>query len=201
MAFLESLSYARGAYRPPTEALANADIVSQLSDMIYRIKAADLDYACAADLLRGYQKSKQAMISLAALGTVLDYESLIELDKETVAFVKRAAAPGPHRLSPGDLAEKMADLRLRRSETWEGFPAAAPLITYALVSVPGEGSKVRSLVISSKQRAAIIQKLEQGIGPEVKVRPKDDVDPILLTGMILYHWITEDWETSDGEQH
>ena len=56
MAFLESLSYAKSAFRPSTDLPANGDPTLQLSDLIFRIKAADLDYSCVAELLSGYQK-------------------------------------------------------------------------------------------------------------------------------------------------
>jgi hypothetical protein len=43
MAFLESLSYAKSAYRPATDFPANTDPTLQLSDLMFRIKAAGLD--------------------------------------------------------------------------------------------------------------------------------------------------------------
>ena len=133
MAVLESLSYARSAFRPTTLPV-NSDALMQISDLIFRIKAADLDYGCAAELLRGYQKSKEPTVYLAALNSVLAYQSVIDLDKESVVLMKRLAGDGADRISPGDLAEKMVDIRLRKSEQWDTISLLLLGVTQTLVS-------------------------------------------------------------------
>src|SRR5262249_50233300 len=71
MSFFDSLEEARFAYRPSSDLPPGADPMLQLSDLLFRIKASSLKYDCAAELLRGYQRSKTVPISLAAAYTIL----------------------------------------------------------------------------------------------------------------------------------
>ena len=151
MAVLESLSYARSAFRPTTLPV-NSDALMQISDMMFRIKAADLDYGCAMELLRGYQKSKEPVVSLSAMHAVSVYESVIDLDRETVALLKTMIGDGAGRISPGDLVEKMADIRLRKSEQWDTISLMILGITGTLASdVPDSNGKASSLRITTQQ--------------------------------------------------
>lgn len=200
MSVLESLSYARSAFRATTLP-PNSDTLTQVSDLIFRIKAADLDYGCAAEVLRGYQKSKEPSVSLSALNSVLVYESVIALDKETVALLKRLADDGAEKISPGDLAEKMADIRLRKEESWNGISLVLVAVTQTLVSkIPDGNGKISSLRITTQQRKTITQKLEDNFGPAVKSPVKDDEqDTILATAVEIYHWITDQgWKSTDA---
>jgi hypothetical protein len=198
MAFLESLSYAKSAFRPSTDLPANADPTLQLSDLIFRIKAADLDYSCAAELLSGYQKSKDTMIALTAFSAVLTYQSLSGMEKESVVLVKEWASGGSDKVSSSDLAEKMANLRLRKSDTWSALPAAVPGITSVLVSrVPG---KLSSLLITTQQRKAITLKLEHDFGPGVESGVREEEDSTRLTAKMFYAWISDKgWKNSDSK--
>src|SRR5438552_20743 len=109
VAFLESLSYAKTAFRPSTIS-ADAGPLLQLSDLIFRVKAAGLDYECAAELLRGYRRSKDTSIALTAMTTVLTYQSVSDMEKESVVLLKSLASEGSEKIGSADLAEKMADL-------------------------------------------------------------------------------------------
>ena len=198
MAFLESLSYAKSAYRP-TSLPSQTDAFTQLSDLIFRVKAAELDYSCAAELLGGYRKSKTVMISLGATTSMLTYQRLAELEKETVTLLKSMADNGADRLSPGDLAEKMADLRLRKSQEWEELPMQVPSVTFALVRVPDTKSKLSSLVITAHQRKTIMQKLEKEFGPTIKGGVKEGQDAVFSTAAMFYTWLNAGWRTSDSK--
>jgi len=196
MAFVESLSYAKTAFRPPTPDLASADAALQLSDLIFRMKAADLDYNCAAELLSGYQKSKKATTALAATNTVLLFRSLSDKEKESIELLKRYAAnPTP------DLSEQMADLRLQRANIWEELPLAVIGVTFALASDQQDSKgKLSSLTITSQQRRAIMEALEKTFGPVVKGGLKDGQDNVAATAVTLYTWIADKaWKTSDGK--
>lgn len=199
MAVLESLSYAKSAFRSTTIPV-NSNAFMQISDLISRTKGADLDYGCAAELLRGYQKSKEPVVSLYAMHDVRVYESVIDLDKETVALLKTIIGDGAG-ISPGDLAEKMADIRLRRSEQWDTISLMILGITGALTSnVPDSKGKMSSLRITTQQRKTITQKLERDFGSAVKGPEQDDQDAILRTAVVFYHWISDQgWKTSGGK--
>jgi hypothetical protein len=199
MAFLESLSYAKSAYRP-TDLPPQTDALTQLSDMIFRVKAAELDYGCAAELLGGYQKSKTLWISLGATTSILIYQKLAELNEETVILLKSMADEGADRISPGDLAEKMADLRLRKSQEWEELPKEVLSVEFALVSrVPDTKGKISSLVITAQQRKTIIQKLEKDFGPTIKGGVKEGQDAVVTTAAMFYTWLNAGWKSSDNK--
>jgi hypothetical protein len=201
MAVLDSLSYARSAFRPTTLS-ADATAFTQVTDLMFRIKAADLDYGCAAALLRGYQKSKEPLIFLNSMNTVMIYESVIDLDRKTVEFMKTMVSGGLEKVPAGDLAEKVADLQVRKSELWDGILLILPGITLPLVSkVADSEGHMSSLRITTRQRKTIIQKLEDGFGPSVKDDPvKDGQDVIFTTAANFYHWIADQaWKTTDSK--
>ncbi len=199
MAVLESLSYARTAFRPTTLP-PDSDGLMEISDLIFRIKSADLDFGCAAKLLRGYQKSKDLIVSLAAFNSVVAYESVIDLDKESVVLMKRLAGNGAKAISPGDLAEQMANIRIRKDKIWDDISLVVLGVTHTLVSkVPDRDGKITSLRITTQQRTAITRNLEKYFGPDVSGPEQDDQDAILRMAVVLYHWISDQhWKTSDG---
>ena len=87
MAVLDSMSHARSAIRADTLS-AGTDAITRVSDFIYRSKSTDLNYRCAAELLRGYQESKNIYIAVSAMRGVRFYEALINFDGELVALLK-----------------------------------------------------------------------------------------------------------------
>jgi len=72
-------------------------------------------------------------------------------------------------------------------------------VTHALVSnVPDAKGKLSSLVITTQQRRAVIQKLEKDFGSAVKENVKEDQDPFLFSAKVLYAWISnKGWASSD----
>jgi hypothetical protein len=132
---------------------------------------------------------------------VLTYQSLSDMEKESVVLVREWVGEGSDKVSSPDLAEKMANLRLRKSETWSALPTAVLGLTFGLVSrVPDGKGKLSSLLITTQQRMAIILKLEKDFGPAVEGGVKEQDDPTLVTAKILYAWISnKEWKNSDSK--
>jgi hypothetical protein len=94
----------------------------------------------------------------------------------------------------------MADIRLRKEESWNGISLVLVAVTQTLVSkVPDGNGKISSLRITTQQRKTITQKLEDNFGLAVKSPVKDDEqDTILATAVEIYHWITDQgWKSAD----
>jgi hypothetical protein len=201
MAVLDSMSYARRAAMRPNTLSAGTDAFTQVSDWIYRIKSAALDYGCAAELLRGYQKSKNIYIAVSAMRGVRFYEALINFDGELVALRKKTIGDGPGRLNAGDLAEKLADLRFRKDREGEEFLLIILGVTGTLPSdVPDSNGKTCCLTITTRQKNLIIQKLEKEFGPAISGPEQDGQNIIIGAAAVIYHWISDSgWKTSDSK--
>ncbi|OFV97068.1 MAG: hypothetical protein A3H94_00875 [Acidobacteria bacterium RIFCSPLOWO2_02_FULL_60_20] len=195
MALVESFSYAKSALSQ----VAPGDTPNgapDLTEMIYQLKSAAEDYKCAAESVAGQPKSKDEKIALSAEAAKSTFLALITHEERMIQLVKDTL---DRKVSAGDLAERLAEIRVEVDETWRMLLLATVAATHALVEMPQQKDEhLSKLRITARERRMLAERIESDFGLAVRVGMKGGQIPLAGSAAMLYGFVSNtDWKSSD----
>jgi hypothetical protein len=183
-ALIDSFGYAK-------EALSTIEKAgSELGESMIAAKLAETEYACAAEGVEGFLKSKDRFIATSAKGAFVVYSSLIKLDRELSLVVKGMLNESPGRRRSGDLAERLADLSAKKNRTWKLLLTATVAATWALVDPAAREQQGRvQLRISASQRRQLQDDLRRQFGESIEGGMKAGQSSLVGSAALLYSFL------------
>lgn len=209
-ALVEGLSYASAGLESRDNALKeyreSKDVFEGLTALMYGIKAEQKDLSCAARMLKGPQKSTNkfisdgaAIVAMAYLGLIVNGNTEVDLIKATIND-----AASEDDIGLGDFLEKVADISLKRNESWKLFAQCATAAArWGLLDYPdGPNALPRGLALTRDQRQTLIRRLEKEFGTSIRKGPQAGQSSLEVTAAVLHQFLSDQkWKSRDDVPH
>lgn len=148
-------------------------------------------YKCSSEMVGSYKESVNENISLSAQGLSQAYQLLATTTEQLTEDLK-LELDGKLKKSPGEKAEKSAETMLYVKKNWE---LAIKSMAFGSYSAMGKENpktkKIDNLIITSKERDAIVKTLKSEFILPLK---KGDNDGIDVAADTYYQFLKQDWK-------
>ena len=156
---IESLSYAKSGPRRTDD--AGDDLLEQMKAS----KLAAMDYEEAVKLVAGYGESTNPMISVHARLAESVYRKIIQLDSEFRQLLITSLDDRTLLFEYGSFSDQVGTIGAEKNQTWKILLRVSQGAAFVLISKPsGEDKRLRSLVLTEKQRQCLKDDIEEKFG-------------------------------------
>lgn len=170
-----------------------------LGELLYRTKAAQADYKCAAQIIAPFSDSSDEMVRSSAPLLVAAYEGLVVISQQTIDEIVRFL----NELSKGDVPpmgaamDRLTTLGVRSDDVWKLLPLAIVSSTYSLPKFDGQNPTGRFRITSS-QRRELMQSLEKQFGASVRQGMRAGQHALDGAAGVLYQFLADrKWRSAD----
>ena len=136
-------------------------------DLLYRLKLAQEDYACAQKMVADFTQSKDDKVRRTAEVLALAYGNIGDADRQAgaqVVALMNQTSPAP----PGTMSDLIATVRQQSEGVWSDLMQAIILSTQTLRTFEENGTNARRLRVTKAERQRLKRDIERIFGASVR---------------------------------
>lgn len=165
-----------------------------VTDVFVSLKELKASYTCASNIVGSYKDSANENIAKSAEGLSKAYQLLASTTEQSIEEM-RQDLDGKLNQSPGEKAERSAETMLDIKKTWEIVIKSIAVGTYSAIGKENpKTKKMDNLIITRKERDAIVRTLKSDFTLPLKKGDNDGVD---VAAEVYYQFLKEDWKLKE----